>query len=197
MSNLIRRPAPIKPQIERASREISVLISRLEQAESRIRNRDEAIFNKVVTSIRNGDRDHAAVYANELHEVRKIGTNVRASKLALEQVRLRLTTLQDFGDVAATLAPTVAVVKGVSQGLEGLIPDAKGQLSDISSLLSSTLVEVGTVGGTSLNFKAADDEAEKVLQEAAAVAYERMEKEFPAVPTQAVASRDDDEALTA
>ena len=197
---LVRSQAPVKPQIERATKEISVLIAKLDQAEARIKSRDQLIFTKVVHAISSGDKDHAAVYANELSEVRKIGANLKASKLALEQVTLRLRTVSDMGDVAATLAPTVAVMRGIGQGLGGLLPTAEGELAEISSLLSSTLVEAGSIGGTSLNFKAANDEAEQVLEEASAVASRRMEEELPPVPKVPAASlweTDDDGALPA
>ena len=98
---------------------------------------------------------------------------------------LRLTTITDLGDVAALLAPTIAVVKGVGQGLSSLLPNAEGEISEISSLLSSTLIEAGSVGGVSLNFKVANQEAERVLEEAATVAEQRMAESFPEVPVAA------------
>ncbi len=192
LGSLLRNPEPVKPQIDRAGREIAVLIARLDQAEARMKSRDEAIFRKVVGAVQKGDRDHAAVFANELAQVRKLGTTISGAKLALEQVSLRLNTITDLGDVAATLAPTIAVVKGVGQGLGSLIPNAQGELDEISSLLSATLVEAGTVGGTSLNFQAANSEAEQVLEEAAAVAYERAAKQFPEVPAMPQRSEEDE-----
>ena len=188
--SFFRNPPPIKPQLDRATRDIGILISRLDQAESRIKERDESIFRRVVDALRRGDNDHASMYANELSEVRNLGKTVSSARLALEQVSLRLKTITDLGDVAATLAPTIAVVRGVGQGLGGVLPNAEGELNEISSLLSSTLVEAGTVKGTTLNFGAANEEAERVLDEASAVAESRMTERFPAVP---VAMRDEDE----
>lgn len=154
----------------------------LGQAEAKVKARDETIFSKVVYALQRADREHASIYANELSEVRKVGTTVSGAKLALEQVTLRLRTITDLGDVAATLAPTIAVVRGVGQGLGTLLPNAQGELSEISSLLSATLTEAGSVGGTSLNFEAANDEAEQVLQEASNVAYQNMEEQYPRLP---------------
>ena len=191
-----RNPPPVKPQLDRATRDIEVLISRLDQAESRIKQRDESIFRRVVYALRRGDNDHASMYANELSEVRNLGKTVSSARLALEQVSLRLKTITDLGDVAATLAPTIAVVRGVGQGLGGVLPSAEGELNEISSLLSSTLVEAGTVKGTTLNFGAANEEAERVLDEASAVAESRMTEQFPAVPV-AVRDEDETEGLTA
>ena len=191
----LRNPQPLKPQIDQASREIQVLISRLNQAEARIKTRDEAIFQKVVSAVRGGDRDHASIYANELSHFRKLGSTVTGAKLALEQVSLRLSTINDLGDVVATLGPTIAVVKGVGIGLGTVIPNAQGELDEISSLLSSTLVEAGTVGGTTLNFEAANSEAEQVLEEAAAVADQRMSEQFPQVPVASPQAENEEEGM--
>lgn len=189
--SLIRTTPPVRPQIDRATREIDQLISRLGQAEARVKSRDNDVFRRVVFAVQKGDREHAAIFANELAEVRKVGATVSGAKLALEQVSLRLKTVVDLGDVAATLAPTIAVVRGVGQGLGSVIPGAQGELNEISSLLSSTLVEAGTVGGSSLNFGAANEDAERVLEEASAVANKRLEQELPQVPV--AASKDEEE----
>jgi division protein CdvB (Snf7/Vps24/ESCRT-III family) len=189
--SLVRNQQPVKPQIDRAGREIALLIAKLDQAQARIKSRDEVIFHKVVSAIGSGDRDRAAVFANELSAVRKVGATVASAKFALEQVSLRIGTITDLGDITAILAPTVAVVKGVGQGLGSVMPSARGELDEISGLLSSTLVEAGTVGGSSLNFKAVNGEAEQVLEEATAAAQRRMATEFPEVP--AITERKEDE----
>jgi division protein CdvB (Snf7/Vps24/ESCRT-III family) len=189
--SLVRSQQPVKPKIDRAGREIAVLIAKLNQAQARIKSRDEVIFHNVVSAVARGDRDRAAVFANELSAIRRVGATVTSAKLALEQVSLRLGTITDLGDITAILAPTVAVVKGVGQGLGSVMPSASGELDEISGLLSSTLVEAGTVGGSSLNFKAANGEAEQVLKEAAAAAQRRMAAEFPEVP--AITERIQDE----
>src|SRR5438552_13123922 len=182
LRNLMRNSPPVKLHIDRASREISALIARLDNAEARIKSRDGEMFRKIVAGLQKGDKDHAAMYANELTEMRKVGMTVVGAKLALEQVSLRLGTITDLGDVVSTLLPTVTVVKRVGQGLVSIMPKAQGELNEISSLLSSTLVEAGTIGGTSLNFQAANSEAEQVLEEAAPVASETMAAQFPEVP---------------
>ena len=44
-------------------------------------------------------------------------------------------------------------------------------------------MDAGTVGGYNLNFEAANEDAEKVLAEAAAVAEQRMKEKFPEIPS--------------
>ena len=125
------------------------------------------------------------MFANELAELRKMNKMVTQSKLALEQIVLRLNTVTELGEVVMTLAPATSVVRNLRQGLSGIMPEAEGEMSEISGLLSGILVDAGSVSGTSLNFETANEEAELALAEAAAVAEARMRERFPTSPTRA------------
>jgi division protein CdvB (Snf7/Vps24/ESCRT-III family) len=178
----VRAPAPLKVQIEEANRQIKTLIAQLDAAVNRIRQRDAAIFRQVVYSLAQRDSQHAMVYANELSEVRKMGKMVTQAELALEQISLRLGTITDLGEIATTLAPAVTVIKNMKAGLQNVLPEADREIGEISGLLSSVLIDAGTTGGISLNFDAANEEAQKVLNEASEVAEERMKASFPDIP---------------
>lgn len=175
-------PTPLKSQIEEANRQIRILITQLDGTVNRIKQRDSTIFKSVVSSLAKHDMQHAAVYANELSEVRKMGKMVTQAQLALEQIALRLGTITDLGEIATTLAPAVSVIKSMKEGLTTALPQADREISEISGLLSSVLVDAGTSGGLSLNFDAANEDAQKVLEEAAAVAEQRMRESFPEIP---------------
>jgi division protein CdvB (Snf7/Vps24/ESCRT-III family) len=73
-------------------------------------------------------------------------------------------------------------VRNVKQDIVGVMPDAEGELGEVSSLLSGILVDAGSMGGYSLNFEVANEEAEMALSEAAAVAESRMKEKFPELP---------------
>ncbi|MDV3293670.1 MAG: Snf7 family protein [Nitrososphaerales archaeon] len=182
IKDTVKPPTPIKVQIETASRQIRVLIAQLDGAVTRVRQRDQTIFAKIVASLAKHDAEHASVYANELSEVRKVGKVVTQASLALEQIVLRLATITDLGEIATTLAPAVAVIKSMKVGLGSALPEADKEIGEISGLLSGILVEAGSVSGFSLNFEAANEDAQKVLDEAAAVAEQRMEESFPQIP---------------
>jgi division protein CdvB (Snf7/Vps24/ESCRT-III family) len=191
-----RPPSPLKPQIEQANRQIRILISQLDGAVSRIKQRDSTIFKKVVASLAQHDAQHAAVYANELAEVRKMGKMVTQAQLAMEQISLRLGTITDLGEIASTLAPAVSVIRNMKDGLMLALPEADKEIGEISGLLSSVLVDASYSGGVSLNFDAANEDAQKVLEEAASVAEERMKESFPEIPA-GVLAQDENEGLTA
>lgn len=191
----VQTPIPLKSQIELANRQIRLLIAQLDSAVSRIRQRDSDIFKNVVSSLAKHDMQHAAVYANELAEVRKMGKMVTQAQLAMEQISLRLGTINDIGEIANTLAPAVSVIRNMKEDLRVALPEADKQIGEISGLLSSVLVDAGTTGGLSLNFDAANEDALKVLEEASAVAEERMKESFPEIPSGVIVP--EDEGLTA
>jgi division protein CdvB (Snf7/Vps24/ESCRT-III family) len=177
-----RTPTPLKTQIEQANRQIRLLISQLDGAVSRIKQRDSTIFKNVVSSLAKHDMQHATVYANELSEVRKMGKMVTQAQLAMEQISLRLGTITDLGEIANTLAPAVSIIKNMKEGLRLAMPEADKEISEISGMLSSVLVDASTTGGFSLNFEAANEDAQKVLEEASAVAEQRMKDSLPEIP---------------
>ncbi len=192
----VRTPTPLKSQIEQANRQIRLLITQLDSTVTRIKQRDSTIFKNVVSSLAKHDMQHAAVYANELSEVRKMGKMVTQAQLAMEQISLRLGTINDLGEIVNTLAPAVSVIRNMKEGLRIALPEADKEIGEISGLLSSVLIDAGTTGGISLNFDAANEDAQKVLEEAAAVAEQRMKESFPEIPA-GVLSQEEREGLTA
>jgi len=191
----VQTPTPLKSQIDLANRQIRLLISQLDNTVNRIKQRDSTIFKNVVSSLAKHDMQHAAVYANELAEVRKMGKMVTQAQLAMEQISLRLGTITDLGEIANTLAPAVSVIKNMKEGLRMALPEADKEIGEISGLLSSVLVDASTTGGISLNFDAANEDAQKVLEEASIVAEQRMKESFPEIPAGVIVP--EDEGLTA
>ncbi len=184
----VRPAGPLKPRLEQAIRQIQIQISKLDATSIKLKERDSAIFNKVVTAIQRHDMQHAAVFANELAEVRKMNKMVTSAKLALEQIVLRLNTVQELGDIVVTLAPAMGVIRNIKSGLVTVLPEAEHEIGEISSLLGSILVDAGQLGSSTINFEAANEDAERILAEASAVAEQKMRERFPDLPTSVKAS---------
>jgi division protein CdvB (Snf7/Vps24/ESCRT-III family) len=77
----------------------------------------------------------------------------------------------------------MSVIRSVRSGIISVLPEAEREINEISGLLSSILVDAGQVSGSTLNFEAANEDAEKILAEASAVAEQRMKEKFPELPT--------------
>ncbi|MDA4117153.1 MAG: Snf7 family protein [Thaumarchaeota archaeon] len=182
LRNSFNNPGPLKPRLDAVMRQIQIVMSKLDTSMAKIRERDSTLFIKTVSALQKHENQRASMLANELSEVRRIGKMVTQSKLALEQVLLRFNTITELGDIVTTLAPATAIVRNVKQDIASVMPDAEGEMGEVSSLLSGILVEAGSIGGYSLNFETANEEAEKALSEAAAVAESRMREKFPDIP---------------
>jgi len=175
--------APLKPKLEWARRQLQAEIQKMDSILARLKRKDEDIFRKSVTALQNHDTHLATALSNELAEVRKMSKLVSQAKLALEQIYLRLTTVEEIGDVVVALAPASAIIKSIRSGLANVMPEAESELGEINSILSNILVEASHLGGLTLNFEAANEEAEKILAEAAVVAERRIKESFPELPS--------------
>ncbi len=185
---------PLKPRLDKANREIQVVVAKLDGTMTKLREKDADLFSKIVSATQKYDSARASVYANELGELRKMNRMVTQSRLALEQILLRINTINDLGDIVATLAPATSIVSGLRQSIAGLVPEAESGMSEISGLLGGILVDAGSASGSSIDFGVANEEAESVLSEAAAVAESRMERTFPDIPVTASQSTEMEEA---
>ena len=175
-------PPPLKPRMDQAVRRLDLQIHRLDQAAERFGQKDKALFGKIVAAYETHDSAHANIYANELAEVRKMEKLVMNAKLALDQVHLRMRTVTEFGDIVATLGPVVGVLRSVSVGLVGVIPEAENELGDIGNMLSGLMFDAGQSSGFNLNFNSVNEDTAKILNEAAVVAEQKINANLPDLP---------------
>ena len=181
----VRGPQPMRPQIQKATQQLTGEINRLDQAMNRLKQRETSMFKKTVTAVQAHDQESSKAYSNELTEVRKMEKIVTQSKIALEQITTRLQTVTDIGDFAATIAPAIGVIKNVRATLGEAMPDAQGALGEIGAQLNSIMVDVGQITGTTFYQAENSEEANKILAEASAIAEKRMAENLPEVPNTA------------
>ncbi|MCL5949498.1 MAG: Snf7 family protein [Candidatus Bathyarchaeota archaeon] len=182
IKNTINSPPPLKPALEAATRKLELQISKLDQANERFTVKDKALFSKLVDSYTKHDQARANIYATELAEIRKMSKLIMNARLALDQVALRIRTVSELGDVVAALGPCIGVLRSVSSGLGGVLPEAQGELGDIGNMLSGLMFEAGSTSGMSLNFDNVNEDAAKILSEAAVVAEQKVSANFPDLP---------------
>ncbi|MEJ5327312.1 MAG: Snf7 family protein [Candidatus Bathyarchaeia archaeon] len=175
-------PQALKPRLDYAVKRLELQIQRLDQASERFSQKDKALFTKIVNAYEQHDTAHANIYANELAEVRKMERLIMNARLALDQVLLRMRTITEFGDMVATLGPCISVLRSVNVGLCGVLPEAENELGDISNMLSGLMFDCGASSGLSLNFNSVNEDAAKILSEAAAVAEQRVNSKLPDLP---------------
>ena len=178
----VHPPGPLKPRLDSAVRRIEAQIQRLDQTSDRFTERDKSMFAKVVEAYSKHDLPHANVFANELAEIRKMEKTVMHARLALEQIVLRLKTVTELGGMVSTLAPAVGVLRNVRTAIGGVLPEAGNELEQIGTMLSGIVMDAGQTTGLTLNFEATNEDAQKILTEAATVAEQRVKEKFPELP---------------
>jgi division protein CdvB (Snf7/Vps24/ESCRT-III family) len=184
IKNSIKPPPPLKPRIEQAQRKLQVQISRLDAVGTKLRERDQVLFRKIVAAVQQHEMQYSAILSNELAEIRKIGRMVNHAKLALEQIQIRMSTITELGDVVLALNPAMAVVKNVRTGLVGMMPEVDSEIEEVSHLLSGILVESAQVpNNTAPLTHTNDSEAQPILEEAAAVVEKSVKEKIPDLPT--------------
>ena len=182
IKDAVKPPGPLKPRLDFAVRRIELQVQKLDQATERFTQRDQAIFARIVDAYTKHDTSRANVFANELAEVRKMERLIINARLALEQIVLRLRTVSELGDVVSTLGPAVGVLRTVRSGLVSVFPEAESELGEIGNMLSGIMIEAGQGSGMTLNFDTVNEDAGKILTEAATVAEQRIKEKFPDLP---------------
>ncbi|MEM3068556.1 MAG: Snf7 family protein [Nitrososphaerales archaeon] len=183
LKEAIRPEESLKPRLEQASRLIQAQITNLDNRLLRLQERDSLIFKSMTVAIQKHDTQTSSALSNELAEVRKMAKIASQSKIALEQTALRLNTVQNLGDMVATLAPAVGVIRDIRLRLVNFMPEAEHGMGEIGNILSSTLLDAGQLGVPTLNFEAANEDAQKILAEASIVAENKMKEKFPDLPS--------------
>ncbi|MHB2035597.1 MAG: Snf7 family protein [Nitrososphaerales archaeon] len=172
----------LRKKLVETDRSLNSQISKLDKTVAKMTEKEKSLFNRTTLAFQRHDTTQAHAYANELTEHRKAMKLVQGAKLSLEQVKLRLNTITDFGDLANVIAPVGQVVRTVRRNLQSVMPSANDTLSEINTGLEGMMQEIGTVPGMSMSFDTNGEEAEKILAEASVIAETKMAGTLPSIP---------------
>jgi len=173
---------PLKPRLDAVQKKIQAQIARLEELYSALKSKDEDAFRKLVASIKESNTQYSTVLSADLARARQVSRVVFLSRVALEKLAAKLSSVTDFGNLVIVLSPAMAVVKNLRSSLTPQVPEMEEELGIISELLSGILVDAGQVGGYTINFETANEEAVHLIDEASLVVEQKMKEEFPGIP---------------
>jgi division protein CdvB (Snf7/Vps24/ESCRT-III family) len=175
-------PTPMKRRIGECLFRLKLQTRKLERTSYHMQQRDQALYGKCVLAVQGKNTELASMYANECAELRKMAKVVLHSQLALEQVTLRLETVNEFGEVAYTMIPVANVVRTLKSQLEGVMPEVSMELSQVNETLEGLAIEVGETTESTFDVSASNEESQKILTEANFVAEQKMKERFPELP---------------
>lgn len=182
INDAIKPKGALKPRIEHAVKKLQNQISKLDGMLSKLKQRDEKLFQRIVTATQRHDIHNSKVLANELAEVRKVSKMLGNVRTALEQIELRLTTFHDLGDTVVTIAPTIGLMRNLKGSLGKFMPEADKELGMMTEMLNGLMLESFSGDAAFSMDQSLNDESEKILEEAAAVAESSVDAKFPSMP---------------
>ena len=107
---------------------------------AKLKDEDDEVFSKIVSSLQENDGDRAKALANELSLMMKMGGLLTEAKLVLEQLNLRLSTVTDLRDLADATTPSLKAINNIMPDLAAIAPDSKLAVENISELIEGAIV---------------------------------------------------------
>jgi len=183
LENFERYRIPIE-KIQQSITKLRVQIDKLDRVYRGLKERDKQCFQSCIDAISSKDREKARIYADEVVEIRKMARKVLHSQLVLEQVKIRLETLEEVGDVVLELLPFTSVINEIRSQLAGFIPDAATSLDELNANIGSIIAATATPDSAdqSLSIEI-DEEARRILEEASNAAAAKVSESFPDLPS--------------
>jgi len=183
LNSVLRPKGALKPRVETGIKKLQVQISKLDNMLSSLNARDEKIFHRIVTATQQHDTHTANTLSKELAEVRKVRRVLGNARMAIEQIELRLTTFHDLGDTVVTVMPTIGLMKNMKSSLTKFMPGADQELNNMAEMLGGLMTETFHSTDASVGVDSVmNSDAEKILQEASAVAEQQSGDKFPSIP---------------
>ena len=182
IGDAVKPKGALKPRVQAAIVRLQKQISKLDGMLTKLNERDAKLFERIVTATQQHDTHTSKVLSNELAEVRKVSKVLGNARIALEQIELRLSTCSDLGDTVMAMMPTVGLMKGMKSSLAKFMPGADQEINKMAEMLGGLMTETFSGDATFGAETGTNEESEKILQEAAAVAESSVDNKFPETP---------------
>jgi len=184
LRDAVQPQGALKPRIQTAVNKLQVQISKMDSVLGKLHERDAQLFKRIVTAMQQHDTSTSKVLSNELAEIRKVTKMLGNARMSLEQVQLRLTTIHDLGDAMVAIGPAMSTMKGLKSSLGRFMPEADSELNAMTQTLNGLMMDSLAGDSFSLDTDSSNEETDKILQEASAVAEQQIGEKFPSVPSQ-------------
>ena len=180
----VKPEAPLKNRLDTAQKKLQLQITKLAEIDTKLQQKNNMIFEKIVDSKKTNNETYAKVYANELAEIRKHQKMVNNAKLSMEQIQIRLNTVSELGDVVVTLSPCMSLIKGLSTSLGGMMPSVSDSMQDLSNMLGdivtgSSITHDGSLG----QIESTNSDAQSILEEAQSIVEGQAIQSMPEPPS--------------
>ena len=179
----VKPETSLKNRISFAEKKLQLQITRLDETQQKLQQNHDHVFQKIVDARKTGNEPRAKAYASEVQEIRKVRKVIGEARLAMEQIKLRLNTVSELGDVVVTLSPCMSLIKGLAPSISGFVPEINTSMSELSNMLGNMISDssLKTESIMESNQDSADTRA--ILEEVHAVLEGETKTSIPAPPS--------------
>ena len=178
----VRPEARLKNKMYDAGKKMESQILRLEQTQTKLKQNHEHVFKKIVNAKLTRNESRARSYAVELQEIRKIQNKIAGAKLVMEQMKLRLSTVSELGDIVVTLSPCMSLIKGLAPSISGLFPQINTTMQDLPNMFEDILADSSLSTESMMQPCQGSTDTEAILNEAQHALEGRTRTTIPEAP---------------
>ena len=183
LRDTVKPQGALKPRIQTAVNKLQVQTSKMDVMLTKLHQRDQQLFDRIVTATQSHDTPTSRVLSSELAEVRKVSRVLGNARNSLEQVQLRLTTIHDLGDAMIAIGPAMSTMKELKPTMSKFMPEADSELNTMTETLNGLMVDSLSGDSFEMQDSGMTEETNSILQEAEAVASQQTDEKFPSIPT--------------
>ena len=184
--NKIKPETALKNRISDAEKKLEYQISRLDQVHNKLKQNHDHLFKKIVEAKLIHNESRARTYAIELQEIKKIKNKIAGAKLAMEQIKLRLGTVSELGDIVVTLSPCMSLIKGLAPSISGLFPQINTTMQDLPNMFEDILAGSSLSAESMMQPYEGSADTEAILNEAQHALEGKTRTSIPEAPVTAI-----------
>ena len=162
--------------IEEILEKLQLIRVRLDRRVREMESKHKILFDQVVEAYMEKDRDKAAIYAEELAELRRMLRRLTHANLLLEGMIYRIEAVKDLSDASAVMTPLRSALATASAELRGIAPTASNELDALMRSVEDLSLSVGRFPEPINAETSLSDEARRILEEASTLAAQRRQR---------------------
>ena len=179
----VKPETSLKNRIVFAEKKLQIQISRLDGTHQKLQQNHDHVFQKLVAAQKIGNESRAKAYALEVQEIRKVRKVIGEAKLAMEQIKLRLNTVSELGDVVVTLSPCMSLIKGLAPSISGFVPEINTSMNELSNMLGNMITDSSLKTESIMESNQDNADTRAILEEVHAVLEGETKTNMPEPPS--------------
>lgn len=168
-ANQIVRASTIKPRIDYASETVDKILDALVQKKVALNRSNLELYRQL-----DGSKESIKTLEKKVTHELEIAYAIES----LRQVRRCLDSIVGMGNVPTILSPSISIVRVTRSRMLALMPSLDFHLGELSLLLSGVIVDAAHLASLKIDFERANDESQRLLDEAKLNADMKMGRQF-------------------